>query len=66
MLNCSDWEELNARFRIAMLRHRRFLDMVAGLERTERNEREAAELEEEMNEAERMLARHQKEHGCRG
>jgi hypothetical protein len=66
MLNCSDLEELNAKYRIAMLRHGRFVDSLKGLDRTDRDEEEAALLEEQMNEAERALTRHQAEHGCRG
>jgi hypothetical protein len=66
MANCSDWEDLNTRYRIATLRHGRFIDSLIGLGRTDRDEEEAARLENEMNEAERALTRHQTEHGCRG
>ena len=59
-------EELNTRYRIAMLRHGRFVDSLNGLDRTERDKEEATRLEDEMNEAERALMRHQTEHGCRG
>jgi hypothetical protein len=66
MLNCSDWEDLNAKYRIATLRHGRFVDSLNGLDRTERDKEEAARLEDEMKEAERALMRHQTGHGCRG
>ena len=66
MLNCSDWEDLNAKYRIATLRHGRFVDSLNGLDRTERDKEEAARLEDEMKEAERALMRHQTEHRCRG
>jgi hypothetical protein len=67
MVNCSDWEELNTRFRIATLRHGRFVDSLKGLDRTERDEEaEAVRLEDQMNEAEQAFERHQAEHGCRG
>ena len=54
------------KFRIAMLRHGRFIDSLNGLDRTERDTEEAIRLEDEMKEAERALMRHQAEHGCRG
>jgi hypothetical protein len=66
MVDCSDWEDLNTKFRIAMLRHGRFVDSLNGLDRTERDKEEATRLEDEMNEAERALMRHQTNHGCRG
>jgi hypothetical protein len=66
MLNCSDWEDLNTKYRIATLRHGRFVDSLNGLDRTERDKEEATRLEDEMNEADRALMRHQTEHGCRG
>jgi|GEM_PF-4117892 hypothetical protein len=66
MVDCSDWEDLNTKYRIATLRHGRFVDSLKGLDRTDRDEEEAARLEDEMNEAERALSRHQSEHGCRG
>ena len=66
MVDCSDWEELNARYRIATLRHGRFMESLKGIERTDRDEQEAVQLEDEMKEAERALTRHQTEHGCRG
>ncbi len=66
MVNCADWEDLNAKYRIATLRYGRFVDSLKGLERTDRDEEEAARLEDEMNEAERALLRHQAERGCRG
>jgi hypothetical protein len=66
MVNCSEWEDLNTKYRIATLRHGRFVDSLKGLDRTDRDEEEAARLEDEMNEAERALLRHQAERGCRG
>ena len=65
-MNCSDLEELNTRYRIAMLRHGRFVDSLNGLDRTERDKEEATRLEDEMKEAERALMRHEAEHRCRG
>ncbi len=65
MVNCSDFEELNTKYRIATLRRGRFVDSLNGLDRTDRDEEEATRLEDEMNEAERALMRHQTEHGCR-
>jgi hypothetical protein len=66
MVNCSDLDELNMKFRIAMLRHGRFVESLNGLDRTERDKEEATRLEDEMKEAERALMRHQTEHRCRG
>jgi len=66
MVDFSDWEDLNTKYRIATLRHGRFVDSLKGLDRTDRDEEEAARLEDEMNEAERALLRHQAERGCRG
>ena len=66
MANCSVWEDLNTKYRIAKLRHGRFVDSLKGLDRTNRDDEEATRLEDEMNEAERALMRHQTEHGCRG
>jgi hypothetical protein len=66
MVNCSDSEELNTTYRIAMLRHGRFVDSLNGLDRTERDKEEATRLEDEMKEAERALMRHEAEHRCRG
>jgi hypothetical protein len=66
MVNCSDLDELNAKYRIAMLRHGRFVDSLKGLDRTNKDDEESTHLEDEMNEAERALMRHQAEHGCRG
>jgi hypothetical protein len=66
MVNCSDLEELNAKYRIATLRHGRFVDLLKGLDRTDRDGEEATRLEDEMDEAERALMRHQTDHGCRG
>jgi hypothetical protein len=36
MVNCSDWEDLNTKYRIAALRYGRFVDSLNGLDRTER------------------------------
>jgi hypothetical protein len=66
MVNCSDLEELNTKYRIAMLRHGRFVDSLNGLDRTDRDEEEATYLEDEMKEAEGALMRHEAEHRCRG
>ena len=66
MVNCSDWEDLNAKYRIATLRYGRFIDSLKGLDLTDRDKDEATRLEDEMKEAERALMRHQTEHGCRG
>jgi hypothetical protein len=66
MVNCSEWEDLNTKYRIATLRHGRFVDSLKGLGRAERDKEEATRLEDEMNEAEWALMRHQAEHGCRG
>jgi hypothetical protein len=66
MLNCSDLEELNTKYRIATLRHGRFVDSLNGLDRTERDKEEATRLEDEMKEAEGALMRHQAEHRCGG
>jgi hypothetical protein len=66
MVNCSDFEELNARYRIATLRHGRFVDSLKGLAVSARDGEESKQLEEEMDEAGRALKRHQTEHGCRG
>ena len=66
MANCSDWEDLNTRYRIATLRHGRFIDSLIGLDRTEKDKEEAARLEDEMNEDRRALLRHQEENRCRG
>ena len=65
-MNCSDWEDLNTKYRIVTLQHGRFVDSLIGLDRTDRDEEEAARLEDEMKEAERALMRHQTEHRCRG
>ena len=66
MVNCSDSEELNTTYRIAMLRHGRFIDSLNGLAVTAKDDEEHKRLEDEMNEAERVMMRHQTEHGCRG
>ena len=42
------------------------MESLKRLDRTDRDEQEAVQLENEMKEAERALARHQTEHGCRG
>ena len=66
MVNCSDLEELNTKYRIATLRHGRFVDSLKGLDRTESDTEEATRLEDEMKEAEGALMRHQAEHRCGG
>jgi len=66
MVNYSDLEDLNAKYRIATLRYGRFMDSLKGLDRTNRDEEEVINLEDQMREAERVLMRHQAEHGCRG
>jgi hypothetical protein len=66
MVTCSDWEDLNTKFRIASLRYARFVNSLKGLDLTDRDEEEASTLEDEMNEAERALMRQQAEHRCRG
>jgi hypothetical protein len=66
MVNCSDFEELNARYRIATLRHGRFIDSLKGLAVSARDNEELKQLEDEMNDAGWALTRHQTEHGCRG
>ncbi len=53
MVNCSDWEGLNAKYRIVTLRHGRFMNSLKGFDRTDRHEEEAPRLEEEMRETER-------------
>ena len=65
MVNCSDFEDLNTKYRIATLRHGRFVDSLNGLDRTDMDAEEATRLEDEMKAAERALMRHQTEHGCR-
>jgi hypothetical protein len=35
MVNCSEWEDLNTKYRIATLRHGRFVDSLKGLDRAE-------------------------------
>jgi hypothetical protein len=32
MVNCSDWEDLNTKYRIATLRYGRFIDSLIGLD----------------------------------
>jgi hypothetical protein len=66
MANCSEWEDLNAKCRIATLRYGRFVDSLKGLAETAADNEERKRLEDEMNEAARALARHQDAHGCRG
>ena len=66
MVNCSDWGDLNTKFLIATLRYGRFVDLLKGLDRTERDTEEATRLEDEMKEAEGALMRHQAEHRCGG
>ena len=66
MVNCSDWEELNTKYRTATLRYSRFVDSLKGRDPTDRDEEEATRLgDDEMNEAQRALSRHQAKHGCR-
>ena len=64
MVNYSDFEDLNAKCRIATLRYGRFMDSLKGLDLTERDKDEATRLEDEMKAAERALMRYQAEHGC--
>jgi hypothetical protein len=66
MVNCSDWEDLKAKYSIATLRYGRFMDSLKGLYPRGRDEEEVIRLEDQMKEAERALMRHQAEHGCRG
>ena len=66
MVNCSDFEDLNTKYRIATLRHGRFVDSLKWLDRTDRDEEEVIRLEDQMRETERALMRHQAEHRCRG
>jgi len=66
MINCSDWEELNTKFRIATLRYGRFMDSLKGMAVTSKDGEEAKQLEDEMNAAERAFVKHEDEHGCRG
>jgi hypothetical protein len=65
-MDCSDWEDLNTKYRIATLRYGRFVDSLKGRDRTDRDEEEVISLEDQMREAERALMRHQTDHGCRG
>ena len=65
-MDCSDWEDLNTKFRIATLWYGRFVESLKRRDRTDRDEEEATRLGDEMNEAQRALSRHQAEHGCRG
>jgi hypothetical protein len=53
MVNYSDLEDLNAKYRIATLRYGRFMDSLKGLDLTDRDEEEATTLEDQMREAER-------------
>jgi hypothetical protein len=64
MLTCSDCKDLNTKYRIATLRHGKFVDSLKWLDRTDRDEEEATTLEDQMRQAERALMRHQSEHGC--
>ena len=66
MMDCSEWEELNAKFRIAILRYNRFMDTIQETGRTDEDKEEAGRLENEMNRAEWAMTTHQQEHGCRG
>ena len=65
-MDCSDWEDLNTKYRIAILRHGRFVDSLKWLDRTDSDEEEGIRLEDQMREVERALMRHQAEHRCRG
>jgi hypothetical protein len=65
-MDCSDWEDLNTKYRIATLRYGRFVDSLKRRDRTDRDAEEATRLEDEMKAAERALMRNQTEHGCRG
>ena len=66
MVNCSDSEELNTKYRIAMLQYGRFVESLKGLVVTAKDDEERKRLEDEMNEARRALLRHQEENRCRG
>ena len=66
MVNCADSEELNTKYRIAMLRYGRFVESLKGLVVTAKDDEERKRLEDEMNEARRALLRHQEENRCRG
>lgn len=65
MGNCSEWEGLTAKYRIATLRYGRYVDSLKGLVEEPIDIKELTRLEDEMNEASRALARHQETHGCR-
>ena len=65
-MDCSDWEDLNTKYRNATLRYSRFVDSLKRRDPTDRDEEEATRLGDEMNEAQRALMWHQTEHGCRG
>lgn len=65
-MNCSDWEELKARYGNVTLRYGRFLDSLEGAYPRGRDEEEAIRLENQMRDLERALMRHQAEHRCLG
>ena len=65
-MDCSDLEELNATYRIATLRYRRFVDSLKGMVTSTKDIEESKLLEDEMSETYRALSRHQNDHGCRG
>jgi hypothetical protein len=65
MVNCSDLDELNMKFRIAMLRHGRFVDSLKGLVVTATDDQKLKRLEDEMDGARRAWLRHLEEHRCR-
>ena len=66
MVNCSDWEDLKAKYSIATLRYGRFMDSLKGLYPRGRDDEEAIRLEDQMIELERALMRHLAEHMCAG
>ena len=65
MVNCSDWEELNTKYRTATLRYSRFVDSLKGLVVTATDNEELKRLEDEMDETRRVWLRHLEEHWCR-
>jgi len=65
MGNCPEWEDLDTKCRIATLRHARFVASLKGLVETMADSEERKQLEDEVAEAYRALAKHQDAHGCR-
>ena len=57
-MDCSDWEDLNTKYRIATLRYGRFVDSLKRRDRTDRDAEEATRLEDEMKAAERGVLQH--------